>query len=201
MDIAQKGKITRRQEAIIVGSLLGDGYLDKNPYGSISLEIKQKSNHRDYILWLWKELNNLCNKKPYQRTDNHQWRLLTKYDKKLQFYHQLFYKNRRKVIRKAIEKILTHPLSLAVWYMDDGTLDYRIHNHYAYRFATYCFSKKEHELLVKVLYKNFGLKVSIQTTKMRNKRQYRLYIGKNSRQKFEMLVRPYIVKSFRYKLP
>lgn len=201
MVIVQKGKILDRQNAIIIGSLLGDGYLDKNRYGSICLEVKQKSDHKDYIFWLWKELKKLCGRQPSQRKDNHQWRLLTKYGKELKFYHNLFYKNRKKIIRKDIMRILKHPLSLAIWYMDDGTLDFRIHNHYAYRFATYCFSKAEQKILVDALYKNFGLKVTIQKTTMRDKKRYRLYIGKDSRYKFETLIRPYIVQSFRYKLP
>jgi len=194
-------KITTRQQAIIIGSLLGDGHLDRNRYGSISLEVRQKSEHKDYIFWLWKELENLCNRKPYQRPDNFQWRLLTKYDKELQKYHKFFYDKNKKVIRKDITKILIHPLSLAVWYMDDGTLDYRAHNHYAYRFATYCFSKKEQKILVEALHRNFGLEATIQTTRIRQKQYCRLYIGKRSRNKFEKLIQPYIVKSFHYKLP
>jgi len=201
MVVVQKEKILDRQNAIIIGSLLGDGYLDKNRYGSICLEVKQKSDHKDYIFWLWKELKNLCGRQPSQRKDNHQWRLLTRYGKELKFYHDLFYKNRKKIIRKDIIRILKHPLSLAIWYMDDGTLDRRVHNHYAYRFATHCFSKAEQKILVAALYENFGLKVTIQKTTMRGKKRYRLYIGKDSRDKFETLIRPYIVQSFRYKLP
>jgi hypothetical protein len=201
MEITGKTKITSRQKAIIIGSLLGDGYLDKNPYESICLEIKQRSDHRDYVFWLWKELKALCNRQPYQRADNHQWRLLTRYSKELKFYHNFFYNNRKKVIRKDIVKILRHPLSLAIWYMDDGTLDFRPHNHYAYFLATYCFSETEQKILVNALYKNFGIEATIQKTKMRDKQQYRLYIGKNSRNNFRTLIQPYIVKSFRYKLP
>ena len=200
MKTKEIAKITDRQEAIIIGSLLGDGYLDKNRCESICLEIKQKSDHRDYLFWLWKELKNLCNRKPYQRADNLQWRLLTRYGKELKFYHNLFYNRRKKVIRRDIVKFLRHPLSLAIWYMDDGTLDFRLHNHYAYFLATYCFSKAEQKILVDTLDKNFRIEATIQKTKMRGKQRYRLYIGKNGRNNFERLIRPYIVKSFRYKL-
>lgn len=201
MGVKRNEKILNRQKAIIIGSLLGDGYLDRNRYGSICLEIKQKSEHKDYIFWLWKELKNLCNRKPSQRTDNYQWRLITKYGKELNFYYNFFYKNKKKIIRKDIAKILNSPLSLAVWYMDDGTIDFRPHSHYAYLLATYCFSKREQKILVEALKKNFGLKATVQKTKIKGKKYYRLYIGKKDRKIFETLIRPYIVKSFYYKLP
>ena len=201
MEILRRKKISKKEEAIIIGSLLGDGYLDKNRYGSTALEIKQKASHRDYIFWLHQELKNICGREPYQRKDNFQWRLLTRYGKELNVYYDLFYENKKKVIKQEIKYLLKHPLSLAVWYMDDGTLDFRSDGHYAYRFATYCFSKEEIKILVEVLENNFNLKATIQKSKMREKIQYRLYIGKNSRIKFKDLIQPYIVKSFRYKLP
>ncbi|WP_456327754.1 hypothetical protein [Archaeoglobus sp.] len=194
-------QLNKKQKAILIGSLLGDGYLHKNRYGSVSLEIKQEKRHYDYVEWLWQALENLCNHRPQQRKDNLQWRLLTRYSKTLLPLYDLFYYHKKKVIASDIRKYLKDPISLAVWYMDDGSLDWRIHNHFAYYLATNCFSLKGQRYLQETLKKNFGVKSSIHKTTIRGNLQYKLYIGKQGRKKFQELIQPYIVKCFYYKLP
>lgn len=70
-------------------------------------------------------------------------------------FHKFFYQNGKKVIPKNIEGLIKTPLTLAVWFMDDGTLDYRIKDHCAFHLCTNCFSKEEAGKLVDVLGKNF----------------------------------------------
>ena len=106
--------LTKRQKDIIVGSLLGDGYLDKNRYESIALEVKQKNSCKEYVFWLYKELKSLCGSQPKQRKDNNQWRLLTKYSKDLGRMYKFFYPNGRKIIPANLSETLISPLSLAV---------------------------------------------------------------------------------------
>ena len=201
LELNKMGQLTKKQKSILIGSLLGDGYLHKNRYGSISLEIKQEERHYDYIAWLWQALINLCNHGPQQRKDNSQWRLLTKYDKTLLPLYRLFYHHDKKIIPSDIRKHLKDPVSLAVWYMDDGSLDWRIHDHFSFCLATNCFSLEEQKYLQECLKENFGVESSIHKTTIRGSLQYRLYIGKQGRKKFQELIQPYIVKSFLYKLP
>ncbi len=57
-------KITDRQKHIVIGSVLGDGYLDFNGCRGTRLQVKQSEKRKEYIEWLHKELENLCLSKP-----------------------------------------------------------------------------------------------------------------------------------------
>ena len=85
--------------------------------------------------------------------------------------------------------------------MDDGTLDWRVHDHYAFRLSTNCFTQLDHEILIYVLRQNFGIQATIQKTTMRGKAYLRIHIGREGRDTFVRLIRPYILECFQYKLP
>lgn len=72
-------------------------------------------------------------------------------------YHQLFYDGKKKPVPFKLDQLFTTPLSLAVWYLDDGGLrpDYK-----AFRFHTNNFSLEEVHLLQDILWKNFQLKTT-----------------------------------------
>ena len=85
--------------------------------------------------------------------------------------------------------------------MDDGTLDYRPKDHYAFSMSTDSFSVKEVALLQDVLKKQFNIITSIQTPSSRGKKYTKLYIGKSGRDIFRKKISPYILDCFKYKLP
>src|SRR3989344_4728894 len=165
--------MTQRQKDIIIGTVLGDSYLEPNKFGS-SIQIKQSNEHKDYVFWLYNELDKL---------------------------RDLFYPEGKKIIPKDINKILTSPISLAVWFMDDGTLDYRPKDHCAFHLCTNCFTKEDTSKLIDVLKNNFGIVSSLHYTLCRGKRHCRIYIGAQGRDRFIELITPYILACFKYKLP
>ena len=188
--------MTEKQRQIAIGTLLGDGWLQR-----ASLRIKQCKEHVDYVFWLHKQLGNLCKSVPKQRKDNYQWYFQTRSIPEIEELRKQFYPKGKKVVPSKIEELLKTPLSLAIWFMDDGTLDWRPKDHYAFRFATNCFSIIECKKLVEVLAKNFGIVATVQTTLIRGKRYPRIYIGKLGRERFRELIKPHIVNCFSYKLP
>jgi len=192
--------MTQRQKDIIIGTVLGDSYLEPNKFGS-SIQIKQSNEHKDYVFWLYKELKNLCSTLPKQRKDNEQWYLRSSSLNELDKLRDLFYPEGKKIIPKDINKILTSPISLAVWFMDDGTLDYRPKDHCAFHLCTNCFTKEDTSKLIDVLKNNFGIVSSLHYTLCRGKRHCRIYIGAQGRDRFIELITPYILDCFKYKLP
>ena len=188
--------MTERQHQIALGALLGDAWIDKD-----RLRLKQCDRYKEYVFWLYEELQDLCLSPPKQRKDNLQWYFQTRKNEEIIKYRKIFYRNAKKIIPQEIGKLLIHPLSLAVWFMDDGTLDWRIKDHYAFRLATYCFTLDECNQLVDTLENNFGVSASVQTTLMRGKRLPRIHIGKEGRENFRKLISPYLVHCFSYKLP
>lgn len=188
--------MTEWQRQVVVGALLGDAWIDKD-----RVRFKQCDQHKEYVFWLYQAFRDLCLSPPRQRKDNLQWYIQTRKNEEIIKYQGIFYKSRKKVVPYEIDKLLIHPLSLAVWFMDDGTLDWRVKDHYAFRLATHCFTRDECKRLTDTLRKNFNVSASVQTTLMRGKRSPRIHIGKEGRETFRKLVSPYLVGCFLYKLP
>lgn len=193
--------LSRMQQEIIIGNILGDGSLEFNGNVGTRLQIKQCFEHKDYVFWLYEKLKNLCNSEPKQRKDNRQWYFSTRALKELTLLHKSFYKKRRKMIPRNISKLLISPLTLAVWYMDDGSLDYRPKDHYAFILNTDSFLLKEARLLSEAIKKNFGIKDRVYNSLCRGKRYPKIYIGVEGRDRFLSLIKPYILNCFSHKLP
>lgn len=193
--------LTQRQREIIIGNILGDGHLEFDGFHGTRLQIKQKEKHKDYVFWLYEELKNLCLSSPKQRKDNYQWYFSTRFLVELTLLHQIFYFGKKKVIPKNISELVISPLTLAIWYMDDGRLDWRPKDHYAFIINTDSFQLKEVQLLKKALKKNFGIETNVYNSLCRGKRYPKIYIGKKGRDKFLSSIRPYILKCVSYKLP
>lgn len=193
--------LSRLQREIIIGSILGDGCIEFNGFHGSRLQIKQAKRYKDYVFWLFKKLDNLCKSIPKQRMDTAQWYFSTRHLNELTNLRKLFYPKNKKEIPKNISNLLTSCLSLAIWYMDDGRLDYRPKDHYAFILSTDAFSDRDVNRLRKVLNDNFGIISTVQHSLCRGKKYPKLYIGKNGRDRFLEKIKPYILNCFSHKLP
>ena len=117
-------ELTDAQKEVIIGSLLGDGYLSENGH----FKVTHYQEQLGYLLHTHKELAPHSLPVFYEekemdtgtlafafgyRTAQHEW---------LRVLRSIFYPNGEKVFPVAILKSLT-PKSLAYWYFDDGHLD------------------------------------------------------------------------------
>lgn len=193
--------ISNTQQKIILGTILGDGCLEFNGCVGSRLQIKQASKSKEYVFWLYAKLQNLCNSQPKMKKDTGQWYFSTRSLKNLTDVRDKFYRNGDKIIPNNILQLLVSPLSLAVWYMDDGTLDYRPNSHCSFSIATHSFSLCDVRMLVSALKYNFGVEASIHNNLMRGVRYPRIYIGAKGRDKFIKIISPFILDCFKYKLP
>ena len=188
---------------VAIGSILGDGnlkQLSKRAKAS-QLYVSQHSSKLPYLEWLHERLgggfamNPIKPKKGYE-----QHYFMTKPEKGLGYLMEKFYPKGKKIIPDDIGDLLKYSLSLAVWYMDDGTLDRRSKYHYNALIATYGFSFDGCERLSEALHKNFGLEVSVTKCKMRDKVYPRMYVKSNSMVSFISLIKPHIHPIFEYKV-
>jgi len=69
-NIGNMSEISAKHRSIIVGTLLGDGYIYKDKYQSCYLEIKHSDAQKDYVFWLHDKLKDICPGEPKQRKDN-----------------------------------------------------------------------------------------------------------------------------------
>ena len=191
---------------IVIGSILGDGSLSpltKRRHSS-SIDISQHIDKLSYLKWLHKTLrkkfflNSIKPKKGFEQI----YRFRSKPNITLGILRNKFYSSHdgKKIIPSDIQKLLRNPIALAIWYMDDGTLDNRHKYHFNSSIATYCFTFEECNMLKETLRNNFGINVSVNQSTMRGKIYPRIYIKSESMGNFIKMVKPYIHPVFNYKI-
>lgn len=190
--------LTDRQRAIIIGKVLGDGCLEKN--GNYTrLKIDQGKKQKDYVFWLYRELSSLAPSKPYtievrskERKDIH-WRFATYSNPAFDSFRLIFYGKQKKHVPININQLLKEPISLAVWYMDDG---YKRTDHSGLYLCTSAFNKTDNCLLQNCLERNFGLHSNIHYAGG----YPRIHLPAKYSGKFCQLIKPFVLESLFYKL-
>jgi hypothetical protein len=187
---------------ILIGLILGDAHLTRfhGESRNSSLEIKYDDKYLSYLNWLHGQLKPLDLSPIRPKKDYHQHLFRTRSREDIGELRSIFYPNGIKIVPSIIKDFLIRPMTLAVWYMDDGTLDRRSKYHYNSLFATHCFSFNENVLLAETLKENFDLDVSVCKCQMRGKLNYRLYVRSKSMYRFIELIKPHINTSLLYKI-
>jgi len=202
-EIRRKLELSEVQKAVLIGTILGDGCLSENAdkkhwkkhwKKNFRLKIEQSDKHRKYVFWLHNIFKGWTLSSPKYLKERNAWRFYTLSHPKITEFRKIFYGNKRKIVPENIEKFLTDPLSLAVWFMDDGA---GRQNCRVYSLCVHCFSKREVIFLKECLKRNFGLEIAIHW----DGKGFRLYIPVRTAERFEDLIFPYIIPSMRYKFP
>jgi hypothetical protein len=194
-------KLTKRQEDILIGKILGDGCLELNS-SHTRVKFDQSIKQKEYIFWLYKEFALVATGNPYNigyfdkrsKKIYYNYRFSTRSIKLFDSWKTLFYQKGKKVIPRNIAKILKSPLSLAVWYMDDG---YRRKDCRGLYLCTSSYKLPEQKLLQDALLRNFAIQTKIHYAAG----NMRLYVSAAYYQRFFEIVGKYILPNFSYKLP
>ncbi len=182
------GSLSKIQKQVILGSILGDGYMRKKT--NAHLQITHSYKQKEYVDWKYKILKDLVLTKPSKYRGNAGrvgYRFFTKSLPELTKIHDIFYKEREKIIPKGI--VLT-PLILAIWYMDDGNKSYK-----SCYFNTQKFSRECQDNLMNSL--NL---IDIKSTLNKDKEYFRIRITTESTQKLFKMIDKFIIPSMRYKI-
>lgn len=199
-----KFKPTIEQEQIILGSLLGDGGINKGGNRSINYYYQEHfgQNQRKYRVWKSQMLDNLSFNITgnYLRSNSHPY--FTNLYAKL-------YKNNIKILTDEFLSKCFHPLFLATLYLDDGslTISYTYNKN---KNIVYCqpsiilytlnFTKKENERLANHL--NIMFKTSFVVSKHPDGNQHLLKLNKQSEVAHLLkVIEPYVadIPSMHYK--
>lgn len=193
--------LTDRQRAIIVGLLLGDGHLETQNNGrTYRLKVEHGQSQTDYVRWLFQELREwIPAKEPYVKIRSDGTRNVgfnTYSHGSLRFYGQQFYENKQKRMPKLISKMI-EPISIAVWFMDDGSR--KSMRHLNYIIHTLGYSRQDLEIAKKAFQIRFGIEVALHKQK---EKYWRLYIPSTSAKQFESLIGEYVhpITSMKHKL-
>lgn len=203
-------QLSAEQKEALVGIILGDGFLERaKPTHNTRLAIDQgypeKEEYVNSLFELFKpmlsfdlEKPKVYAMKPHKKTSNvyQSIRFKTLVHPCLNQYHDLFYKNNKKVVPANLEELLT-ARGLAYWIMDDGSKTI----HGQTKIHTESFTKTEVEFIQSVLKQKFNLNTRIeQRDKNKRKDQWIIYIQVTQDILLKDIVGPYMHKSMLYKI-
>lgn len=199
-DYKKKLKLNKRQREIIIGKLLGDGHLEtKDQERTFRLKIEHSIKQKDYVDWLYREFKDWTRTAPQRKIQSIKGRKYYKYwfntlsSGSFRFYAQQFYRDRNKIVPKLIYRWLT-PLSLAVWFMDDGSIKSKYHK--ARIINTQGFSKRDVQRLIDALENKFDIRCKLR----KQKEGYQIMILAESADKFARIIKKHIHTSMSYKI-
>lgn len=185
----RKQKLSVIQKDLIIGSLLGDGYLMPTTCGC-SFRVHHGIKQKNYLDWKYSILRNIVNTKP-KRGNVNSYYFRTISHPEFNEYRKLFYDSEnRKILPSKLSKMLNFR-SLAIWIMDDGSRDGR-----SLRINSQNFNYSEHIMLTNVLKDNFGVSANIH----KDKNMFRLWIRAKDMDKLKKNIFPHIIPSMFYKL-
>lgn len=186
------GSLTQQQKSLIIGSILGDGYLRKIPNRKDAfLEVNHSIKAKEYVLWKFSILENICESSPKERVIDEKriaFRFFTCQHPEITSLFKQFYQNGRKVIPRNLE---LNSLILAVWFMDDGSRSQKGDIY----LNTQGFSLNDQKYLLHLL-RSMKFKARLN----KDKKYYRIRFLKESDFLLKEIISPFIIKSMRYKL-
>ena len=181
--------------------ILGDGYIQKTGEKNARLRLEHSAKQKDYIIWKTQQFPGLFQGEPkflkrihpngkvyeYYRHQSNSTPFLGKLRK-------VFYREGKKEIPENLGEFLS-PLTLAVWYMDDGYYYARDKCAYLYLGRV---SRREAEIVKETLYSKFRIR-----TKILNKKEkgFVVYFPPWQMKKIATLIGKHIHKTLRKKIP
>lgn len=148
-------ELTKTQGDLIIGSLLGDGHIDKRETQPIFI-VSHAENQKDYLYWKYEIVKDLCNIPPSYSSEE-----MRKFDNGKEYLCQptyrvstriydCFYKYREMTKEELINQL--NELSLSIFVLDDG---FRSSSNWELCIAN--FSSENKELFINVMKDKFDL--------------------------------------------
>lgn len=184
---------------LILGSLLGDGSIKIHPkYQNARFSFRHSIKQKDYFFWKINQLKEISSEKCWwKQKGGFSENVIFRYQSSAlpalsELYHLTHPKGKLKIRRKWLNQLT--PLSLAVWWLDDGSI---ISNGRKGVICTDAFSEEENKLLKNYLLKVWGVKTSLgKITRIyqgNTKTYWRLWLRSTEELKmFLRIILPYI---------
>jgi recombination protein RecA len=189
--------LTPKQESIIIGCVLGDGNLQRSSKtANTRFSCEHGKKQIFYAKWKYEQLKSLKSKFTISKRKTADKRngifyesgkVETLVNTELNKFYDLFYSSGNKEVSKEILNLL-NPLSIAVWFMDDGTL-----HSGSISIATCSFSNKSINNIIQ-----YFADLNIKFTKHKNKS---IYLSRKSLPTFLKIIKPYLLNEMYYKVP
>jgi len=197
--------LSPEQHHLIIGLILGDGSM-RFPGRShhANLTVEHGEEQKEYVWWKYERLKEWVLTPPsrvsriYHKDRTRtivSWRFSTITHPVLSSYHELFYRSGIKTIPENINDLIVHPLTLAVWLMDDGN-----RNKDVLFLSTQNFALQEQERLRRCLWERFGIDSTLNFhSHSKGEKLYRIRLTREGSKRASQLVMLYVLPSLMYK--
>jgi len=183
------GSLSGVQHELVIGCLLGDGAMRCET--NALLEINHSIHQRSYVDWKYRHLAELVATTPKVRTGNGgrlAYRFLTRSLPELTPYFRMFYGSDG----KQVPDLELTPLTLAVWFMDDGS-----RSRSAVYLNTQKFNDQSQKRLLGLLVEQWEIVAALN----RDKTYHRIRVSVEGTARLASLIEPLLLPELRYKLP
>jgi hypothetical protein len=191
--------LSDQTKELILGSILGDGSLRiHKPYKNARFSFRHTVRNEDYFFWKVNQLKEISSEQNWWRQEKNglggqMFRYQSAARRELTDLYCLTHERDKIAIRRRWLNMLT-PLSLAVWWLDDGSL---IGNGRKGVLCTDPFSYEDQKLLARYLLIAWKIKVSIgKITRTRDgvvREYYRLWFRSSEElKKFLTIILPFV---------
>lgn len=185
-------QISYINKEILTGILLGDGSLNKN-----AITYGHKKDHAEYMKYIDESLGEISGNEQKSVLSGYGTIMLrgrTKAFNQIGDIFESWYLTEEKQIP---ESIILSPISLAFWYMDDGSLSHAEGQEDRVTFATCGFNDESINNLISAFEK-----INIIATPYKDTDNYnRIRLNADEAEKMFLYIAPYIPKCMQYKLP
>lgn len=197
--------MNKLQKDVLMGCCLGDISIQitSKSEQTARFQISQAERFKEYVYRKFGVFEDLCKTSPQinspDRYPTYYFNTLSRKDIFDEVYP--FFSGGVRGVPYNIKKLVTEPISLAYWFMDDGTSQY-VNGKTKSSYITLCtdrYTLSEVELLISLLESNFEIEATLKNSKSMGDR-YRIYIGTKYSNKFYDIVKPFISHSMEYKL-
>lgn len=193
--------MTKKQKEILIGTILGDSFLQKTGNKNARLRFEHSLFQREYLEWKVNELKNYFPSKiNVLKRFNKVWNKTYNYvraqsssSSEFGKLRAIFYKDAKKIIPDNISNLLKTSLSLAIWFMDDGYYYHRDKMSYIY---IPNYDQKSLDKLVFALKENFNLFPSLK----KKKKGLVLVFNVLETKKLVEIIKSHIIPSMEYKI-
>ena len=195
--------LTKKQQAAIVGMILGDAYLQPPGARNARLRLEHQAPHKEYLAWKVKLLPQLFQGKftilervhPITKKTYHYVRQQSNASPVLGKLRKIFYPNGKKHIPQNLEKWLRDDIAFAIWFYDDGYYYARDKCSYLYLWRV---SEAEAKIARDAIQKCFGIASTVLDKKNKG---FALYFSRIESEKIKSIVEKYYVPVMAYKIP
>ncbi|OGK17400.1 hypothetical protein A2690_00200 [Candidatus Roizmanbacteria bacterium RIFCSPHIGHO2_01_FULL_39_12b] len=193
--------MTKKQKDVLIGMILGDAYLQKTGEKNSRLRLEHTTNQKEYLEWKVNYLKNYFQNKAQDITRfNPVWKKTYNYVRIQSYsspefgkFQRLFYSQSKKIIPDTISTLLKSPISIAVWFMDDGYYYHRDNMAYIY---IPNYDKQSLQYLMDALRSNFDLTAALK----KKSKGLVLTFNVNETKKLMEIISEYVIPSMKYKI-